>query len=223
MAGTYLDMQTRIADEIQDSSLTAQIKLAIQTAITFYERQKFYFNTKTGTFNTIGGQEYYGSAANADIPNLIRIYDPLKCQINGFNYDVVPTDESYINSCQNGQIITLPQYYAYYAQQIRLFPIPDTTYLMTMQYQYRFPALVNDSDTNAWMTDGEMLIRQAAKRVIGVDVTREVDPSAPISLLEQQAIDALNAETRARLSNGQLAVEYRGALGRGRFNIFTGW
>lgn len=223
MAGTYLDMQNRIQDEVQDTALLPQIKLAIQTAISYYERTRFYFNTKTATWNTVGGQEYYGTAALADIPNLIRIFDPMKCQITGFNYDIWPTDEGYINSAQNGQIVTRPQYYAYYGQQIRLFPIPDTAYLITMQYHYRLQTLVNDADTNAWMTDGEMLIRQCAKRVLGVDVTREVDPSQPPSFMEQQALDAIQAETRARMSNGLLAVEYKGAMGRGRFNIYTGY
>ena len=223
MAATYGDMQARIADEVQDNALTTQIQNAIQTAIKLYERRKFYFNTKIGTFNAVGGQEYYGSAANADIPLLVRIFDPLKCSLNGFLYDINPTDDSYITSCQNGQIITIPQFYSYYAEQIRLFPIPDQNYPITMRYQYRLTPLVNSSDTNAWMTDAEMLIRQAAKRVLGVDVTREIDPAAPISMMEQQALDALDAESRARLSNGILAVEYKGALGRGRFNIMTGY
>jgi hypothetical protein len=220
---TYADMQNWIADEIQDSSLTNQIKISIQRAIQLYERKRFYFNTKIGTFNMVGGQEFYGAAANADIPNLIQIFWPMKLSLNGFKYDINPTDNGYIESSQNGQIIALPMFYAYYAQQLRFFPIPDQNYPVTMDYQYRLPTLVNDSDTNAWMNDGEMLIREAAKRVLGVNFTKEIDPNAPPNTFEQSALDALQAETRARFSNGQLAVEYRGSLGRGRFNIFTGY
>src|SRR5712671_2258120 len=73
MADSYLDMQMRIADEVQDGNITANIKSAIQDAIKLYRGTRFYFNQKTASFNTVANQEYYDGSALSDIPNLIEI------------------------------------------------------------------------------------------------------------------------------------------------------
>jgi hypothetical protein len=71
---TYGTMKTRIADEfVNESITTAQIENAIKSAVKHYEREAFWFNQKVGTFATVAAQEYYTTAANADIPDIVRI------------------------------------------------------------------------------------------------------------------------------------------------------
>jgi hypothetical protein len=215
---TYGALKTRIADEIADSTLSSQIILAIETAIKFYERKEFYFNAKTGTFVTVAAQEYYGSAANTDIPNIIRILDPMKATSSGYKYDIGIVPFSEIDTAQDGNRTGRPEDAAYFAEQLRLYPIPDAVYTVTMAYIYRLPALVEDANENAWTEDAEELIRQRAKMIIAADVLRDVDMYNAAKEFEKDAYKALREETRSRRSVSRLRTDIPAST---RYNIYV--
>jgi hypothetical protein len=212
----YGDMQSRIADEIGDSTLTSQIQLAIQTAIKFYERREFYFNTKNSSFSTVANQEYYGSAALSDIPNLVRIKTMYYTE-NDVRYPIVSAANSDIDFNQNGQMTGEPQLFSYVNEQIRLFYIPDAVYTVTMNYIYRLETLSASSDENAWTDDGEELIRQRAKKVMAGDVLRDVGMYQAADQFERDALKEILMETASRRSNITLRTEI---ASRGHYNIY---
>lgn len=214
----YGDMKSRIANEVADSTISAEIILAIKSAIKFYERKEFYFNTKTGTFATVASQEDYDSTANADIPNIVRIFEPVKVTASSFKYDVDIVPIYDIDSAQDGAITGRPGCLAYFAEEIRLFPIPDTVYTVTMRYIYRLAELSADSDTNGWTDDAEELIRQRAKMIIAADVLRDVDMYQAAKELEAQAYSALRAETKSRRSVATLRTDFPSTS---RYSIYT--
>ena len=215
---TYVALKTRIADEIADSTLTSQIILAIESAIKFYERKEFWFNSKTGTFSTVAAQEYYGSAANTDIPSLIKINSPIKVTASGYKYDVYPVPFGDIDALQDGTKDGRPELAAYFNEQIRLYPIPDAVYTVTMAYQYRLTELSADADENAWTDDAEELIRQRAKMILAADVLRDVDMYNAAKEFERDAYQALREETRARRSVSTLRTDLPATS---RYNIYT--
>lgn len=215
---TYGALKTRIANEIADSTLSAEIILAIESAIKFYERKEFWFNSKTGTFVTVAAQEYYGSAANTDIPNLIKINDPIKVTSSGYKYDIDLVSFGEIDAAQDGTRTGRPECAAYFNEQIRLYPIPDAVYTVTMAYQYRLTDLSADADENAWTDDAEELIRQRAKMVIAADVLRDVDMYNAAKEFERDAYKALKEETRARRSVSTLRTDLPSTS---RYNIYT--
>ncbi len=61
------------------------------------------------------------------------------------------------------QYTGVPVDYAIFGDQLRLAPIPDAAYTITFSGLARLPTLSQDADTNAWMTEGEALIRNQAK------------------------------------------------------------
>src|SRR5262252_6592341 len=124
---TYADMYTRIGDEIQDSTLTTQVQRAIQDAIALYEPTRFYFNQTIASFSTVANQEYYGAADLADIPLTIEI-NSLLGTIGGSKFPLQAEDFRQMDRVQNGLWLGPPRTFAYYNQQIRLFPIPDQAY-----------------------------------------------------------------------------------------------
>ena len=215
---TYGAIKTRIADEIADSTLTSQIILAIESAIKFYERKEFWFNSKTGTFVTVAAQEYYAAAANSDIPSLIKINNPIKVTSSGYKYDVDIVPFAEIDVAQDGTKTGRPECAAYFNEQIRLYPIPDAVYTFTMAYQYRLTDLSADADENAWTDDAEELIRQRAKMIIAADVLRDVDMYNAAKEFERDAYRALREETRARRSVTTLRTDLPATS---RYNIYT--
>lgn len=205
---TYLDLQTRIADELdRGSELTAQIKKAIVTAVAFYARKKFYFTETSFTFNTVVAREYYGVADNAAIatsPNL----EILNININAGRFEMVKQSFQYIDDISfiTGSL-GQPMIWAYRAEQIRLYPIPSQVWTITAFNIPRLTALSADSDSNAWTNDAEALIRSRAKIDLIYNVIRGTDMVEEIALLkdqERQELAALFTEGASRSAQGAM-------------------
>jgi hypothetical protein len=220
MANDYAQLQARIADEVMRSDLTSQIAYAIADAIRHYERRRFYFNQKVASFATVAGQEYYGASDLADIPSLVAI-DDMKILIDTATYALTPMDFGTMDGLQTGAVKADPLSYAYYAQQIRLYPMPSGVRTITMAYVCRLSTLSSGSDANAWTTDAETLIRQRAKRMLNLDVVKDDAEAARAGQLEAEALAELLAETRRRISDGVLRTDL--PQRRQRFNIVAGW
>lgn len=216
---TYQDMYDRIGDEIQDTSISTQVKRAIQDAISLYEPTRFYFNQTQSSFSTVANQEYYTASDLADIPLLIEI-DSLLRTNSGVKSPLQAEDFQQMDRAQSGAYFGPPRAFSYYNEQIRLYPIPDAVYVMSIAYHHRLTTLVLAGDTNAWMTDGEMLIRQAAKMLLALDVLQEPQIATNAAPLRDMALAKLEKETRKRRSNPRLKTDL--PVTRPYFNIYSG-
>ena len=219
---TFGIMQAAIADEMaNDGALTtAQIQNAIKRAIRDYEGRPWWFNQKVATFNTVANQEYYGTSDLADIPDIVRI-DSAMITYGGYKNPLAAVNFLDLDQEQNASRIALPNSYTIYKNQIRLFPIPDAVYTVTLSYIYKFAELSADADTNAWMTDGEELIRQAAKKRIAWDYLQADDLAARFAKMEDDAYDSIREEDRNRRPQKFLTAP--AMLAPRTFNILTGY
>jgi hypothetical protein len=196
---TYGDMQSRIADELIDEAITTtHITRAIQTAIKHYQREPFWFNNRIATFATVADQEYYSSTDPADFENIVRIDAMSVANSTGSLAKMYGLENSLIEDVQDGTVTGIPKQYSRYANRIRLYPIPDDAYTITMRYIYKLDALSADTDTNAWVDECEELIRQAAKRVLCIDVLMADDMAARFATIEKIAYDRIRKEDKDR-------------------------
>lgn len=208
---TFAIMQTAIADELVNEPVTTtQIKTAINRAIRHYRHRPFFFNqSRTGAFNTVVDQEYYTATDLAAIATLSRII-AMRTTITGTTGMTNPVQERSFNDIddlQDGTMKGVPSYHAYFDNSIRLWPIPNAVLAITFSYYQRFAELSADSDTNAWLTDGEELIRQRAKIILALDNLHSDEIAERCVPLEQAALSALNAETRRRMGDMILRPE----------------
>lgn len=222
---SYVEMKTRIADELLDSGAltTAQISAAILSAIRNYQRKPFYFNQKkASTFSTVADQEYYTSTELSDIPNIVQM-EGAKVTVNSYKRTLRPLDFETIEDGQDGTITGAPSAYCAFNQKIRLYPIPDAVYTVTLAYVYRLTALSADGDTNAWVdeVDAEELIRQSAKRILALDILHDDELAVRCYNREAEVLADLLAETRRRLPNTTLTIPAMPSM-RDSFNINTG-
>lgn len=205
-------MQDRIADELDRTDLTTQIQKAIKTSIQKYERKRFYFNeARSLTFNTVDGQEFYTSADASSIPNLLFI-DNVKLTISGSDkIDLEPRQYSELEYLSNNSTNDegQPTAYAYYAKQLRLYPIPDAAYAVRISGVFSLSELSATADTNAWMVDAEALIRSRAKRELLTHVIRDAEGAAAMAQAEAEELQSLTQATNARGATGTiLATEF---------------
>jgi len=221
----YATLQKAIADELgdrqdlmsplSDSGLTdSPIKNAIQSAIAKHERESFYFNelNDVNLFNTVIGQELYTTADSALIATMSDLL-AVHILIGGNRYILDRQPWQYIETVSvNPSVTGQPTDYAYLAESMRLYPIPNGVYPVTLTGTQRFAALVNDADSNAWTTDGYDLIRSEAKLLLARDVLHDPqimaecklaiygDPSQP---KDDGFLGALKGET-ARRGKGRI-------------------
>lgn len=187
ISATYIQLQTRIADEIGDRSdllapllstnANSPIKRAIASAIAKWERERFYFNevynSATPLFTTVAGQELYTSSDAAGIASAPEI-DELRALLSGSRVVLTRRDWNELedwsaNPSQRGQ----PYDWAYFGQQIRLYPIPDGAYQIAASRMQRLTSLSADGDANVWTQDGFDLIRCEAIAVLGHGILKD--------------------------------------------------
>ena len=191
---TFLDMYSRIARELTRSGITPIVKDGINDAIKEASQERFYFNIVTALpLVTVAGQEYYGVADNVNIANLEQI-DCLYYIQGGVRLNLADIGDGTMNrlavgNIQGGQ----PMAYSRHGMSIRLYPVPSVVLPMYIDGYFRLTPwpLVNDTDTNAWLTEGELYIRALAKRNILRDAIRD--------LKEASAVQAVAAGYREEL------------------------
>jgi hypothetical protein len=201
---TFQDIQNRIASDLMRTDLTSQIANAVTDAIQFYERQRFWFNvTRLLTFSTNPSQSAYTGTDLAQIPHIVKI-DALFLPQNTSIYPLdryEPPDFEVVSAAQGGG---RPTCFTYSDQSILLWPIPDAAYTMRLHCHFKFPQLVNPTDTNPWVNEAEQLIRTHAKALIHTDVLED-DEAAQRQLNKVPGlIDDLKYEASARRANGEI-------------------
>lgn len=194
---TLTIMKARIADELARSDLTSQIASAITTAIDAYRDLRFWFNeSRTITFSTVAGQEFYDSTDAAAL-GTIRRFDYIGVyigdQFNRLEYHS-PADMEWLSVglTASGQ----PFDYTYYQRKIRLYPTPDGVYTVRVGASVTVAAPATDGETdNPWMVEAERLIRSRAKNELALHVLKDTDLAQTMAIAVQEALDQLKGET----------------------------
>ena len=202
---TYIDMITRISDESLRPDMANQIKLCIQDAVAHYEVERFWFNQfRDRSFATVAGQEFYGAPDHADIPHVLE-FDALTLSVGSTRWPLnkagyVQIEDWNADASSRGQ----PTHYAYWGQQIRLYPVPDNIYPVRLSGLFKLPTLVADGDQNAWTNDAEELIRNRAKSILYGQYLRDDGNAARAGALEAAAYERLSTTTARRLAAGDI-------------------
>ena len=197
----YQTLINRVLDDLdRQGSLTSQAQNAIQTAIDHYEGTRFYFNQERATAQTVNEQEFY------PLPENVLDIDVLSITANGYSYKLdrrtyeTLEDWHVSQDTYTGQ----PSDYAIYAENIRLYPVPDQDgYTLTLSYAKRLSALENDDDTNDWTTTAEELIRSRADADMSFRILQDEKRAVGFKAFEQDAYQRLISESNRRMMTGR--------------------
>ena len=193
-------LKSRIASDLVRTDLTSQIAYAINDAIAEYQGRRFSFNQTRGTFSTVAGTDFYTT-----IPTDIAELDTVSLTVSGDTRPIRPASHDQLerlvtNTTSRGQ----PSLYAWYAEKLRLYPVPDAVYTVTLSYLQKIAAPSTDGTSNEWTTEAEQLIRACAKRILCRDVLR--DQEAAMAAAEAEAIAFRRLKREAlQLDTGSLA------------------
>lgn len=200
-------LKARIAADLRRNDLTSDIGYAIADAVAEYQGSRFYFNQARDSFTTVAGTEFYESGTDPqDIPDDIAEVDSLTVTVNGRVYQMDKWAfgvSEWINSTSTSR--GQPTNWAWYAQKVRLYPVPDNAYTVTISYLQKIAAPTADGDENAWTTEAEILIRSCAKKILYRDVLKNPARAAEAEAAEMNAKRRLKRET-FQLDSGYLAA-----------------
>lgn len=205
----FQTMVDAISDDIDDTQgeYIEQIHKAILAAIRYCERDPYYFNeTREITFPTVTGREWYGAADNAEISTLVTI-QALYLESNVIERRLLrrTTNESLEEYSDNTGERGEPYSWAYFDQQIRLYPIPEKIYTIRLQVgPYRLDQIQSTEDTNAWMTEAFDMIKARAKYILNKDTLKDAAMAAEALNDYEDMRQALKAETSRRSSTGRI-------------------
>lgn len=195
----YGTMIGRVLEDVARDDITSVASTAILTAIKHYEGTRFWFNEGRSTRSTASGTEYYAVPSDfKDLDSLTITVNSWTYQLNQRSYDEL--EDSYVS---NTTYTGYPTDYAIYQEQIRLYPIPNGTYTLTMSYQRTLGTLSVSADTNAWMVEGEDLIRSRADFYVARNYLHDNQLAMMFRENESEALRRLLSETTIRLSTGK--------------------
>jgi hypothetical protein len=199
-------MKDKIADQIARSDLTTQIAECISDAIRFYQPHRFVFSEGRDTsLNTVAGQEFYTSADDPLIATLYA-FDYITVTIGTAKFDLPryqPEDLELLtqSGTQQGQ----PQCYSYYDYQLRLYPVPNVAYPLTIAAHQLIAAPAADNTTgNPWMGEAEKLIRSRARYELAINYTKDDDELKYMTAAVTEAYDELKARTNKLAGTGEV-------------------
>lgn len=195
----YVALKNRVLSELNRSDLTAEASAAIQTAIKYYETRRFWFNEQRATQSTIQGQEFYA------LPGDYISYDSLVLRQSSYQYPLIQLSYEEIEEFvwSNPPSQGRPTHFALYANQIRLYVVPDaTSSTLVLSYIRSLSALSADSDSNEWTRLAEGLIRGRAEKDIAATVLHDADLASVYAEFEAMELKRLNQQTLSRNFSG---------------------
>lgn len=200
---TFLEAQQRIADDLNRSDLTAQIKEAINRAIIYYEKEPFWFKETNGTFVTVASQQAYGTVDG--IPSDIARIKRLETAVGTSVYDIVERDINYIRDVNpNSATGDPPTNYAWWQKKIYLSLVPSQVRTITAYYTKTYTELSADADTNDWLVYAEDLIEARARWWIYLRVIKNRKDADDAKIEEIDALGALREINEGYTAQGRI-------------------
>lgn len=158
---TLGEVVAKIREDIdRGSGYDDRIKRAIADAIHSYRAKRVGFNIKRAKATILSGMEYVSLPTDWIEADLMQIKDGRRREeLDEVSYDWIedqsgPTDER-----------AEPYKFALQNRTLRLYPIPERTYTLVFSYQFELKDISRSSSdvrTNAWLNEGEEVIRTKA-------------------------------------------------------------
>lgn len=207
---TLAETVERCLDDLSrpDDELGTVVQREILSAIRFYEHRRFSFNERILTPTLSATNTYLFSALlanNSDVEDIFSI-DTIKVRYSSRLVDVCKMPWSDLFMLDPSNITAgLPDFYAVFNKTLRIYPTPNTDLPSQMPAHIKLTTLAQDGDTNAWLVEGEELIRSRACRLVAKRKLDDFEKAREFEELERNAYDALTNEAGMYQSTGMLS------------------
>jgi len=185
--------ETRFVDRVADlkADEVTQIRLHINEAIKAHQQDAFWFNQQLWERETEAGKEFYALPAEYVAGLTVSIQTPRR-KLRSVSNDT-------IEGWEPGER-AIPSHFALFANQYRLYPIPDGVYTIRLWGTRSYDTLVEDGDgqDNPWLQYAFELVREASKARVFYSMLHDPENAAIAQANAVSARADLAAETRRR-------------------------
>lgn len=207
---TLASLRTEITNKLSDGSLqeptSSQITDQINSAISFYNPKKFRFLQKVTNITLNQGDPL--------VPNMpsdfLAPWEPNGVVIPYQNANYVVKKKTNLEyDSMNLQGLGIPFAYTMRAGSMYLYFYPNTTYTLQLTYNSLMTALVNDSDTNVFLTNNNAYRLILAKTIADIYIGYRRDFEMG-NLWEDRAkleLQSLLDQEKAYMATGYLTTE----------------
>src|SRR6266436_2350308 len=206
---TFGDLQTQVASDLRRSNVSGDIALAITDSIRDHSSERFWFNetrTYAGIALTSAADEY-PIVAVPPVQDFIKI-DWVRVLIGGLYIRMRRIGAEELEEYALAGTTGPPYWWDYYANVIRFYPKPNTTYSSRIAGHYRLPDLVNAADSNNWTNEAKSLIRYSALKRIYAYPVRDQAQAQMAEQAELRELEYLRRETERRKRRGRMQAYY---------------
>lgn len=200
---TLGDLLDEIADDIERADLDRQIAFAVDRAIRHYQPERFTFNERILTFQTIPGADVYGGGDAPEIPALLAIDSVMRIE-NEQTYPLTRIAETAIERLDDPDSATQPCAYSYFDRSIRLWPMPCAAWTIRLAAHVEVPAPKDRDETSPWVDEASDLIAARAKRHLGFNALRDPAFGKAQEILANEAFRSLRGRANRIASSGQV-------------------
>ena len=197
---TLSELIDEIADQLNRTDIDDQITAAIQRSITFYKHKTFWINEERSSAVTTAGQEYYPVPSDFLAPIAFSIQ-----QSSGRNHALKQRNAIWFHENADTNSTALPNYFSIIDKQIRLLPIPDSSYTMILQYYKQIPNPVETSEETDW-TQGlfEQAILYRTKKDVVINYLNDLPLFDYYNGLELETLKQIRDVTTGFIMSGEL-------------------
>lgn len=186
---TYLDTVVRIqTDFLNRTDFSDTVKRAINTAVRHYQRERFWFNETSTVLTCQVGIETIVK------PSDFLFLDYLQVTQNSSDTVLIQKPFDFIRRINIDQSTGLPTVYCEYGENFHLANVPDSAYPVPCFYVQQMAPLVNDSDTNNWLSAAEDVIVYAASKLVWAATIRNMSAAGVCAQMETAAISELRRQ-----------------------------
>lgn len=193
---TYGDLQDRIADDINRTDLSDQIRDQIKLAIVHYGRFPFWFNEARTTLTASSSASFL--TVPSDYLDVVELYinigdHPVRMEPKTLNeiLEYRPVGESQ------------PGAYCYFADRFELDYKVNQEYLFPLWYIKELATLSASTDSSLWTYQGEDLIVYRAEKMLYSRVLKDHKEAASCAALEREARTSLLRFRDQKTGTGQ--------------------
>ena len=213
---TFLDVRTRVADQLARSDLNTQIDREIQLAMARYNRRVSWLHeVREVSLTSVAAQAWYSSVDVStgtgpqdvtgrtavdvtDIQKISYMRDPDYDDLRQVHYS--DFEGFFDTTGAAGR----PTYFTLYAGQIGIWPVPDgvTIYTLSAVVKPIIPSLA--ADESIWFDQAQELIENAAAAAICRKFIQDGERAQAFQVYETEAWNDLVREGNQKMATGKL-------------------
>lgn len=183
---TYIDVVVRVqTDMLNRTTYSDQVKRAILSTIRRRERERFWFNETATALASVAGIATLNKPAN------FLFLDRLEVVENSNTTALIETTLNSVRDINQNDSRSLPTHFTQYADQFMLASVPNSAYAVNCYYVKQLPILVNDSDTNDWLSAAEDVVVYGAAKQVWAMTIRNASAAGVCAQMEMEALAEL--------------------------------